>query len=100
MLTAIALPYHALPLALIVRHCLDGLAHERGGERELQFHFAAAAPLLPLAGGAAAGRALGLPSRREPGAARGRVDAAGPGRVGVLVGVWGGTGRGSRGAGV
>ena len=48
MLTAIALPYHALPLALIGRHALDGLAHERGSERELQFHFAAAVPLLPV----------------------------------------------------
>jgi hypothetical protein len=47
MLTAVALPYHALPLALIERHDLDRLAHARGGERELQFHFAAAVPLLP-----------------------------------------------------
>jgi hypothetical protein len=48
MLTAIALPYHALPLALIGRHGLDRVAHERGGERALQFHFAAAVPLLPF----------------------------------------------------
>ena len=48
MLTALALPYHALPLALIERHGLDGLAHERGGERELQFHLTAAVPLLPV----------------------------------------------------
>jgi hypothetical protein len=47
MLTAVALPYHALPLSLIGRHGLDGLAHERGGERELQFPYAAAVPLLP-----------------------------------------------------
>jgi hypothetical protein len=31
VLTAIALPYSALPLALIERHGLDRLAQERGG---------------------------------------------------------------------
>jgi hypothetical protein len=48
MLTAVALPYHTLPLALVERHGLDRLAHERGGERELQFHLAAAVHLLPV----------------------------------------------------
>jgi hypothetical protein len=48
MLTAIALPYHALPLSLIESQSLDRLAHARGGERELQFHDAAAVPLLPV----------------------------------------------------
>jgi hypothetical protein len=47
VLTAVALPYHALPLSLIERHGLDGLAHARGGEKELQFHFGYAVPLLP-----------------------------------------------------
>ena len=47
MLTAIARPYSALPLSLIERHHLGRLAHERGGEKELQFHFAAGVPLLP-----------------------------------------------------
>ena len=48
MLTAVALPYSALPLALIARHGLDRLAHQRGGEKDLRFHFAAAEPLLPV----------------------------------------------------
>ena len=48
MLTAVALPYSALPLALIEWHGLDRLAHERGGEKELQFQFAAAIRILPV----------------------------------------------------
>jgi hypothetical protein len=48
MLTAVALPWSALPLRLIEHHRLTGLAYDRGGERELQFHFAAAVPLLPI----------------------------------------------------
>ncbi len=48
MLTAVALPYSALPLALIERHGLDRLAHQRGGEKELRFHFAVAEPPLPV----------------------------------------------------
>jgi len=35
-------------VSLIERHRLDGLAHDRGGEKELQFHVAAAVPLLPV----------------------------------------------------
>jgi hypothetical protein len=48
MLTAVALPRSALPLRLIDHHRLDPLTHERGGEKELQFHFAANVPLLPV----------------------------------------------------
>jgi hypothetical protein len=48
VLTAVALPYYTLPLSLIERHGLDGLAHARGGERELQFHFGYAVALLPV----------------------------------------------------
>src|SRR5262249_53301759 len=48
VLAAIALPWNTLPLRLIERHKLDALAHDRGGEKELQFHFAASLPLLPV----------------------------------------------------
>jgi hypothetical protein len=48
MLVAVAVPYHALPLALIERHKLETLVHDRGGEQEFQFHIAAAVPLLPV----------------------------------------------------
>jgi hypothetical protein len=48
VLTAIALPGHALPLSLIERHGLERLTHERGGEKELQFHFGIAVPQLPV----------------------------------------------------
>jgi hypothetical protein len=48
MLTAMALPWSALPLRLIDHHRLHALAHERGGEKELQFHFAANVPPLPV----------------------------------------------------
>jgi hypothetical protein len=47
VLTAIALPYSALPLAIIKRYGLDRLAHQRGGEKELQFHLASAIRILP-----------------------------------------------------
>jgi hypothetical protein len=43
-----SLPYNALPLRLIERCKLDSLAHDRGGEKELQFHFAGRVPLLPV----------------------------------------------------
>jgi hypothetical protein len=48
MLTAVALPRSALPLRLIDQHRLEALAHDRGGEKELQFHFAATVPMLPV----------------------------------------------------
>jgi hypothetical protein len=48
MLTAVALPRSALPLRLIDHHRLDALAYERGGEMELQFHFAVAVSVLPV----------------------------------------------------
>jgi hypothetical protein len=48
MLTAVALPRSALPLRLMEQHQLETLAHERGGEKELQFHLATARPLLPV----------------------------------------------------
>jgi hypothetical protein len=48
VLTAVALPYSALPVALVERHKLDRLAHERGGERELQFHYGGAGACLPV----------------------------------------------------
>jgi len=47
VLAAIALPYNTLPLHLIERCNLDSLAHDRGGEKELQFHFTVRVPLLP-----------------------------------------------------
>jgi hypothetical protein len=46
MLTAVALPWNALPLSLIEQHAL--LAHERAGEREVQFHFGRADACLPV----------------------------------------------------
>jgi hypothetical protein len=48
MLTAMALPRSALPLGLIERHGLERFTHERGGEKELQFHYAVAKSLLPV----------------------------------------------------
>jgi len=48
VLTAIALPWNALPSRLIERSKLDSLTHDRGGEKELQFDFGAAVPLLPV----------------------------------------------------
>jgi hypothetical protein len=48
MLTAVALPRSALPLRQIERHGLDALAHDRGGEKELQFHLTASVPVLPV----------------------------------------------------
>jgi hypothetical protein len=48
MLRAVALPWNTLPLALIERHGLDLFLHERGGEKEAQFHFGGADAVLPL----------------------------------------------------
>jgi hypothetical protein len=48
MLTAVALPYDALPLPFVERHGLSRFAHDRGGERELRFHYNIAAPVLPV----------------------------------------------------
>ncbi len=45
MLMAVAVSYSTLPLRLIERHRLDEKVHERGGEREVQFHFRGAAVL-------------------------------------------------------
>ena len=47
MLTGLALPLSELPLDLIALHGLARLIHERGGEREVQFLFAAER-LLPV----------------------------------------------------
>jgi hypothetical protein len=44
----LAIPYSALPLALVEEHCLQTLVHERGGEREFQFLRRARQPLLPV----------------------------------------------------
>ena len=48
MLTAVALPRSALPVRLIDHPRLAAISYERGGEKEFQFHLAAAVPLLPI----------------------------------------------------
>jgi hypothetical protein len=47
MLTAIALPFSPLSLELIARHGLGRRVHDRGGEREIQFHWQDREPVLP-----------------------------------------------------
>src|ERR1700722_245470 len=48
MLTGIALPLSDMPSALIAQHDLAQLVHDRAGEREARFLFAAAERLLPV----------------------------------------------------
>jgi hypothetical protein len=48
MLSGVALTLSGLPLELITRHGLERRIHERGGEREVQFHFADAERMLPV----------------------------------------------------
>jgi hypothetical protein len=48
MLTAVALPRSALPLHLAEHPRLTARTHARGGEQEVQFHLAAAVPMLPI----------------------------------------------------
>jgi hypothetical protein len=48
MLTAIAVPYSALPLEFIAAFGLEQRVHERGGERELQFRQGSAGAILPV----------------------------------------------------
>ena len=42
------LTHSAMPLDLIARHRLDRLTHERGGEKEVQFHLTSATACLPV----------------------------------------------------
>lgn len=51
MCTAIALAYGELPLPLIDEWGLDDWVHDRGGEREVRFHWRAAPALLPVCWG-------------------------------------------------
>ena len=48
MCVAIALAWSSLPTDLIGRHHLDRRIHERGGEREIQFHYRDRTPRLPV----------------------------------------------------
>jgi hypothetical protein len=48
MLTAIALPLSTFPLPLVEQHRLAERTHDRGGERELQFHFRGLDACLPV----------------------------------------------------
>ena len=48
MCEAISLAWSVLPTELIGRHRLETLAHDRGGEREIQFHFQHRKPQLPV----------------------------------------------------
>jgi hypothetical protein len=48
MLTAIALSCSTFPVEFIERHRLECRAHDRGGEREFQFHLQDRAPVLPV----------------------------------------------------
>jgi hypothetical protein len=48
MLSGVALLMSDIPLELIDRHGLRRRVHDRGGEHELQFHFADAERLLPV----------------------------------------------------
>jgi hypothetical protein len=48
MLTAVAVPLHTFPRPLIERHRLIDRIHDRGGERELQFHFGGLGACLPI----------------------------------------------------
>ena len=48
MCSGIALAWSELPTELIGRHRLDRRAHERGGEREVQFHHDDRDPRLPV----------------------------------------------------
>ena len=42
------LTHSTLPLDLIALHRLDRLTHERGGEKEVQFHLTTATACLPV----------------------------------------------------
>ena len=48
MCTAVAVPYSTLPVALVEAHDLDRRVHDRGGEKEVQFHYRAGQRLLPV----------------------------------------------------
>ena len=48
MFSGVALALSELPLELIARHDLERCAHDRGGEREVQFLFREAERLLPV----------------------------------------------------
>jgi hypothetical protein len=48
MLSGVVLAMSDIPLELIDRHGLRRRVHDRGGEHELQFHFADAERLLPV----------------------------------------------------
>ena len=48
MCIAVAVAWSALPTELIRRHDLAGRIHERGGEREIQFHYQHSEPSLPV----------------------------------------------------
>jgi len=48
VLTGIALALSELPLEFIELHCLQSRFHERGGEKELHFLFAAGERVLPV----------------------------------------------------
>ena len=48
MLTGVSLPFSDLPSNLIARHQFGRLVHNRDGEREARFLFAAAERLLPV----------------------------------------------------
>jgi hypothetical protein len=93
MLTAIAVPYSALPLEFIAAFGLEQRVHERGGERELQFRQASARSVLPVWHEGRFLLALGLQARGKPRAAGVRLDQAGHGGIELVVGCGGRGGR-------
>lgn len=48
MCVGVALAYSELPLALIEKYGLDERLHDRGGEKEVRFYWAATPTLLPV----------------------------------------------------
>ncbi len=48
MLAAIALSYSTVPVELIKKHRLERRVHDRGGEKEFQFHLHDREPVLPI----------------------------------------------------
>ena len=45
---------------------LDALTHDHGGEKELQFHFVAAVPVMPVRHGGSCAPCAGLPAGEVP----------------------------------
>src|SRR5947209_942404 len=48
MFGGVALPWSALPLEMLEQPDVQRRIHERGGEREIQFHFRDHLPILPV----------------------------------------------------